>query len=357
MCISSVCGDDRRSDPSIWSDYMPSAWESYLVWMGKLGGDIDRATYDELVQGPCAYCARSVPSGIDRVDNDVGYFVNNCVPCCVGCNYAKGREDVDAFLSRMDSIAERHIKTPELLASIGQVATNLSSFRRGVSTSSAPDRKPVGTTILPEDNVAFWAQLDRRGAGKTTVFVRAAALRPYVDEVDLNTFISELGNNIRVAKSLTYADSGEKELYVLMARAAKRFPTMPWPKACTACGAVKSLQSFPKSCTTCNDCGGSAARCKAAHRRTHANQESRARDAARKASQRARARGEQFPTSCTACKGCGGRTVGSGSVSREMRLAAERERMRRRRKVATEEDRAKEAARKAASRAEKRVVS
>lgn len=52
--------------------------------------------FSNLFYASCEYCARDVePSEytgyrIDRKDNDVGYLLENCVPCCAECNWIKG---------------------------------------------------------------------------------------------------------------------------------------------------------------------------------------------------------------------------------------------------------------------------
>lgn len=38
-------------------------------------------------------------NGIDRVDNNIGYVTDNCVPCCKDCNIAKQRMSIDQFKS------------------------------------------------------------------------------------------------------------------------------------------------------------------------------------------------------------------------------------------------------------------
>lgn len=38
-------------------------------------------------------------NGLDRVDNSLGYSVNNCVPCCKMCNVAKSTRSVNDFLT------------------------------------------------------------------------------------------------------------------------------------------------------------------------------------------------------------------------------------------------------------------
>ncbi|QFR59542.1 HNH endonuclease [Xanthomonas virus phiXaf18] len=56
---------------------------------------------------------RSTPSlmnGIDRVDNSVGYVLDNCVPCCTWCNEMKRHRPQDAFLAHVRRIAEHNAK-------------------------------------------------------------------------------------------------------------------------------------------------------------------------------------------------------------------------------------------------------
>ncbi len=37
-------------------------------------------------------------NGIDRVNNNIGYIFNNCVPCCKICNYAKRKMTEEEFI-------------------------------------------------------------------------------------------------------------------------------------------------------------------------------------------------------------------------------------------------------------------
>jgi len=47
-------------------------------------------------------------NGIDRVDNNVGYVLENCVPCCMPCNYMKRAQGQDEFFARVIRIAKLH---------------------------------------------------------------------------------------------------------------------------------------------------------------------------------------------------------------------------------------------------------
>jgi len=45
--------------------------------------------FNAIVSGKCTYCGTDQKIGIDRYDNNVGYILSNCVPCCGTCNFIK----------------------------------------------------------------------------------------------------------------------------------------------------------------------------------------------------------------------------------------------------------------------------
>lgn len=61
----------------------------------------------------CYYCGQSpqeikrkhklnyncIANGIDRINNDIGYELNNCVPACIDCNKAKSMMSKEQFLN------------------------------------------------------------------------------------------------------------------------------------------------------------------------------------------------------------------------------------------------------------------
>lgn len=66
--------------------------------------------WTELSKGNCYFCGNEpnqpchngqkvLKNGIDRLNSDIGYTPENCVPCCSQCNYAKHTTPVDEFLA------------------------------------------------------------------------------------------------------------------------------------------------------------------------------------------------------------------------------------------------------------------
>lgn len=60
-----------------------------------------------LWQKPCEYCGDEIKTiGIDRVDNHIGYIVDNTVPCCAICNLMKSTYGQYFFISHCKKITE-----------------------------------------------------------------------------------------------------------------------------------------------------------------------------------------------------------------------------------------------------------
>lgn len=73
--------------------------------------DLSLNEFIEIVHKSCHYCGDSpkpnaihprlhkiLVNGIDRVDNSIGYTVDNCVPCCSICNKAKASLSLETWM-------------------------------------------------------------------------------------------------------------------------------------------------------------------------------------------------------------------------------------------------------------------
>lgn len=91
-----------QSDKGRWSKYTRRAKRDNLPW------SLSREQFSVLVNEPCEYCGTPGPGGIDRVNNDNGYILENTVPCCFKCNWMKRHLSYGEFLAHIFKIAERH---------------------------------------------------------------------------------------------------------------------------------------------------------------------------------------------------------------------------------------------------------
>lgn len=86
---------------------------------------LSKEQFKVLTNQPCFYCgvapryqiggvnskthrSRYVYNGLDRVDNEQGYTLENVVPCCRICNVAKGAMSQSDFLTQVHMIAAKH---------------------------------------------------------------------------------------------------------------------------------------------------------------------------------------------------------------------------------------------------------
>lgn len=80
--------------------------------------ELSKEEFREITQKNCYYCSEEpsaytsnyypnggyVGNGIDRVDNSLGYSIENCVPCCERCNKMKLDMSYEEFISKIRAI-------------------------------------------------------------------------------------------------------------------------------------------------------------------------------------------------------------------------------------------------------------
>lgn len=71
--------------------------------------DISLSDFDAITLRQCAYCGGQSTNnvgicGIDRIDPNSGYEINNCVPCCDVCNFMKRTMTKEEFLNKIKQI-------------------------------------------------------------------------------------------------------------------------------------------------------------------------------------------------------------------------------------------------------------
>lgn len=73
--------------------------------------DLSEDEFVAITKLPCVYCGEYSDtyngepfSGVDRIDSNLGYSADNCVPCYTICNKMKLDMDVDAWFSQMNKI-------------------------------------------------------------------------------------------------------------------------------------------------------------------------------------------------------------------------------------------------------------
>lgn len=62
--------------------------------------------FNNLWNAPCSYCAEPINGiGIDRINNSIGYTLNNTCACCTDCNMMKGKMSKEQFINKCQQIS------------------------------------------------------------------------------------------------------------------------------------------------------------------------------------------------------------------------------------------------------------
>ena len=82
--------------------------------------DLSYIQFETLVDGECYFCGDTGGNtlrkrgyddysytGIDRVDNSIGYIPSNCISCCSWCNMAKNNGTLANFVDKCKKITSR----------------------------------------------------------------------------------------------------------------------------------------------------------------------------------------------------------------------------------------------------------
>jgi len=95
--------------------YTIQKWYSYKCHSEKHSRvfELSFEEFENLIYKECYYCGTlplpTKSNGIDRIDNDIGYILLNCVTACKDCNYAKRKLSYSDFIA----LAKRIVKVAE----------------------------------------------------------------------------------------------------------------------------------------------------------------------------------------------------------------------------------------------------
>jgi hypothetical protein len=113
--------DDGQAKHAVFSRYKVGAKRRAISW------NLSKEDFFHLISLSCVYCGESNLSfasnpktspwqksfyytGLDRIDSQLGYEINNVQPCCKWCNMGKSNRSEKEFLEWIDRIYERKQK-------------------------------------------------------------------------------------------------------------------------------------------------------------------------------------------------------------------------------------------------------
>lgn len=115
-------------DHNLPSGEAPFNWLFYIYKKNaekrNLSFNLNKTEFRNFTKNPCYFC-KKLPStimksrsskgdyiynGIDRINSNLGYFLENCVSCCTICNMMKRDMNVEDFLIHIQMIHENDLE-------------------------------------------------------------------------------------------------------------------------------------------------------------------------------------------------------------------------------------------------------
>jgi hypothetical protein len=69
---------------------------------------INYGEFQLLIVRPCYICKKDNASGLDRIDNNLGYSSLNVYPCCFDCNRMKSNKTTTNFIEYLTHLNPNH---------------------------------------------------------------------------------------------------------------------------------------------------------------------------------------------------------------------------------------------------------
>ena len=94
--------------------------------------EINKEQFEAIISNDCYVCGKqnseNHQNGIDRIDNNIGYFFENCAACCGECNVMKKAYSFEFVLEKMLDIYNLHVHYKE--KDYTHIARNISIIRK-----------------------------------------------------------------------------------------------------------------------------------------------------------------------------------------------------------------------------------
>lgn len=98
--LRDIANEYNHSFDGIYRRYKSSAVKRDIAF------DLTKDQFMSLIESTCVYCGTVEQVGVDRIDNSVGYTLENSASCCHYCNRMKWTHNKEAFLSHIAKIAK-----------------------------------------------------------------------------------------------------------------------------------------------------------------------------------------------------------------------------------------------------------
>lgn len=115
---------DNKNDylqfPGCFNNYKGCSYSDYKTRANKKNDNsedefefnLSLDEFIEITENDCFYCGKEScdehGNGVDRINNDIGYTLDNCESCCGDCNFMKKDYNIDDFIHKLSQIYSNH---------------------------------------------------------------------------------------------------------------------------------------------------------------------------------------------------------------------------------------------------------
>lgn len=178
--------------------------------------ELTREQFKSLISQNCFYCDISPSNakisknvifkynGIDRVNNYIGYNINNCKPCCIICNTMKLDMNHEDFMEKIEKI----IKKNKLIAGFSSKKLNAYHARAiATATQSHDIHTKVGALLINSKTGAVIAEGYNgfiRGALDDSLPTSRPEKYDYIIHAETNLLCNAVRSGVKTDEAIVY---------------------------------------------------------------------------------------------------------------------------------------------------------
>jgi hypothetical protein len=131
--------------PDYKSNHKYNSYKKESIKSGKIF-ELTEKEFLEIKSNDCHICGKKSYknhcNGIDRFDNDIGYILDNCRPCCGGCNFMKKDLEYNTFINHIGEIYFNNKyfnKTTNVKGKIKMINKNIEALNNEIDYKNIED--------------------------------------------------------------------------------------------------------------------------------------------------------------------------------------------------------------------------
>lgn len=159
----SNCRKNRFGKPLNVLEYKMYCFYRSGAEQRKIDFNLSEDEFRSIIKQNCYYCGEEpsrhqsvsyrqdyeLVNGIDRIDSNKGYSIENCVPCCKICNIMKNKLSKKVFLEKVSKIYNHLIKSSTTIPKGSTLQANGNGSRSPL-TDNAEGEDIVSTSVVTQ---------------------------------------------------------------------------------------------------------------------------------------------------------------------------------------------------------------